>query len=43
MEHLKTELKTAHYGIDLNSEKVKNSEEKSEALWDAEVLNNFSC
>ena len=32
MEHLKTDLKTVHCDIDLNSKKVKNSDEVSEIL-----------
>ena len=32
MEHLKTDLKTVHCDIDLNSKKVKNSDEASEIL-----------
>jgi len=32
MEHLKTDLKTVHCDIDLNSTKVKNSDDASEIL-----------
>jgi len=32
MEHLKTDLKTVHCDMDLNSKKVKNSDEVSEIL-----------
>lgn len=32
MEHLKTDLKTVHCDIDLNSKKVENSDEASEIL-----------
>lgn len=32
MEHLKTDLKTVHCDIDVNSKKVKNSDEASEIL-----------
>ena len=38
MEHLKTDLKTVHCNIDVNSKKVKNSDEASEILWRKHVL-----